>query len=141
MLTGLLTSLVSGLVAPILLELWKEWRKGKRTPRVKREVAVVAAGVPARDTPPDSIAHEPTLEPVVPAPKPAPVTSRKRLFGRLLLSPVLGFFGGGLVAGFLESRGYPHIELGSDLSLVLIVLCSIISWSTLSTSGRFKSSA
>ena|SRR5215467_3229077 len=125
MLAGILTSLISGLVAPMLLQLWKEWRE-KKAVAAQHVFTASAAPAPAIDAPFSDTRQA--------------SSGRGKRTGRavvrLLLSPMIGFFSAAFIAAFLESRGHPVIEFGSDLSLVLIAFCSFAAWSILSIRSR-----
>lgn len=122
MLASIVTSLISGLVAPMLLQLWKEWREKKAA---AAQHVFTASGGPA-----------PAVDAPVSTGMPRRGKQRRRGVFHLLLSPVIGFFSAAFVSAFLESRGHAVIEFGSDLSLVLIALCSFAAWSILSLRNR-----
>jgi hypothetical protein len=107
----MLMALISGLVFPMLLEVWKERRK--------RKAASAAT----------SVSRPPSGR----------LARLFRITTRLVLSAAFGFFFAAGASAFLESRGHPRIEFGSDLCIMFIVLFSVISWVFLSSIGPLKS--
>lgn len=105
----MLLAVISGLAFPMLLEVWKERRKA------------TAAATSISQTPSGKFAR------------------LFRITTRLVLSAAFGFFFAAGAAAFLESRGHPHIEFGSDLCIIFIVLFSVISWVFLSSIGPLRS--
>jgi hypothetical protein len=106
----MLLAMISGLAFPMLLEVWKERRKRKAA-AAATSVSQPASGKGAR---------------------------LFRITTRLVLSAGFGFFFAAGAAAFLESRGHPHIEFGSDICIIFIVLFSVISWVFLSGVGPLK---
>ena len=103
----MLLAVISGLVFPMLLEVWKERRKRKAA-----SACQPASGKFAR---------------------------LFRITARLVLSAAFGFFFAAGAAAFLESRGHSHVEFGSDLCIIFIVLFSAIAWFFLSSIGPLRS--
>ncbi|MGZ5545857.1 MAG: hypothetical protein ACXWIU_14420 [Limisphaerales bacterium] len=108
MLEKIVLTVISGLLFPMLLEIWKQRRKQK-------EAATTGSQSSGK------------------------LSKVLSIGGRLIFSPVIGFFLAPGAAAFLESRGHPRIEFGSDLCVIFIVLFSIIAWFILSSAGPFKS--
>jgi hypothetical protein len=107
----MLLAVISGLVFPMLLEVWRERRKRKAA------AAATSTSQPASGK----------------------IARLFRITARLVLSAAFGFFFAAGAAAFLESRGHPHIEFGSDLCIIFIALFSVISWVFLSSIGPLRS--
>jgi len=105
----MLLAIISGLVFPMILEVWRDRRK-----RAAERAANIPQGSSGKSV------------------------RALRVAARLILSPVIGFLLAPGAAAFLQSRGHPPIEFGSDLSIMLLVLFSIIAWFFLSSIGPLK---
>jgi len=131
-------SLISGLVVPILLELWRSHRQ-----RTERTAAEPVRAEPAPRPTPRPYPISPAA-PVASAPSvaisqaPAPTSKRRAraVATRLAIALAIGFVGGGLIAGIMEGNGHEEIEFGSDLANGLIFLCSLAAWFLLSLRSR-----
>jgi Trk-type K+ transport system membrane component len=102
-------AIISGLVFPMILEVWRDRRK-----------RIAASADVAR-------------------PAGGKFWRALRIAARLILSAAFGFFFAASAAALLTSRGHPNIEFGSDLCVIFIVLFSIISWFFPSSVGPLKS--
>jgi Trk-type K+ transport system membrane component len=102
-------AIISGLIFPMILEVWRDRRK--------RIEAAAGSAQPAGGK----------------------FWRTLRVIARLILSAALGFFFAAGAAAFLMSRGHANIEFGSDLCVIFIVLFSIVSWFFLSSVGPLKS--
>jgi hypothetical protein len=111
-LAKVLQAVLSGLVVPILLEIW-------RSRRAKSQQNPTPLPVP--------------FEPARPRKR-----SFGRAFGRLTVALFSGFIGSALLAAILENNGNSKIEFGSALMILLMILCTLLTWIFLSRIGPLK---
>lgn len=129
MVEKILEAVLSGLVVPILLELWKSWRN-KTTTR-QSPVETVPESQPLKPFPGPVISRRPRerlTDAALRQPKRDLANKTGGLtpvIARLVLSPLLGSFMAGIIIGFLEVFGYPPIEIGTALANALVLVCSI----------------
>lgn len=59
---------------------------------------------------------------------PGPAWALGILLPRIFKSLLSGFIFAGILAGILETEGYPDIAIGSSPMLILLVICTALSW-------------
>ncbi|NCR53584.1 MAG: hypothetical protein GPJ10_09185 [Microcystis aeruginosa L211-07] len=109
MLEQIILSIISGLIIPIMLELWKDYQNKKAEARQKSRDATNIS---------------------MPSPKPSSRGSRTFfvVVAKLLTTLLIAFFGSAIVAAILENTGHPTIEFGSALANFLMFALGLITW-------------
>lgn len=118
------------LVAPILLEMWKDSRKRKRSARRR-----------LRTTPP-----LPTESPITQPPRPTGTPAQGvtgvhmfRVILRIIVSAVVGFFPSAFVGGIIQGITGWNAHIGTPVFYFSIIICTAVFWLLLSRLGPLRS--